>query len=77
MKVNLKLFAGLRQYAQSEDGTSVIELAQGATIADALAHIGVPLDKPRITLLNARHAELDTPLNDGDTLSLFPPVAGG
>jgi molybdopterin synthase sulfur carrier subunit len=77
MTVNVKLFAGLRQYAQTKDGKSVIELPDGSTVSDALACCGIPQDKPRILLLNGRHAGLDQLLQPGDTLSLFPPVAGG
>ena len=77
MTVNIKLFAGLRQYAQTGDGTSVIELAAGATVLDALTHCRIPHDKPKIILLNGRHTNLDQSLGEGDTLSLFPPVAGG
>jgi len=77
MKVNLKFFAGLRNYLPEGASPYPAELPEGATVRDALRAYEVPEDKPRILLVNGRHADLDTVLGDGDLLSVFPPVAGG
>lgn len=78
MIVNLKFFAGLREFLPP-DGESPYpaELQEGATVADVFRAFGVPLEKPRIILVNGRHAAPDQVLADGDLLSVFPPVAGG
>ena len=46
-------------------------------MGDVLRSLGVPEDKPRILLVNGRHANAAQALCEGDVLSVFPPVAGG
>jgi molybdopterin converting factor small subunit len=77
MTVKLKFFADLRNYLPSEPFPYPAEVKEGATVADILAMFKIPEDKPHILLLNGVHCTLDSKPGDGDTLSLFPPVAGG
>lgn len=77
MVVKLKFFADLRSYLPQEPVPYPFEAPEAATVADILANFGIPEEKPRIFLLNGVHCDLSTKLNEGDTLSLFPPVAGG
>lgn len=77
MIVKLKFFAGLREYLPADESPHLAELEPGAVVADVFRIYGVPADKPRIILVNGRHAEPDHVLADGDLLSVFPPVAGG
>ncbi|MBE0616756.1 MAG: MoaD/ThiS family protein [Proteobacteria bacterium] len=77
MVVHLKFFAGLREHLPREPSPYPTEVPDGATVAQILTLYRVPLDKPKILLVNGRHASLDQPLAHGDTLSVFPPVAGG
>lgn len=77
MTVNLKFFAGLRAFLPPEPYPYPFDAADGATVADVIAAFEVPADKPRIILVNGVHSGLEAKLKDGDTVSLFPPVAGG
>ncbi len=77
MVVNLKFFAGLRQHLPPEPVPYPAQVPDGATVADILALYQVPPEKPKILLVNGRHADPAHALRDGDTLSVFPPVAGG
>ncbi|MEW6486444.1 MAG: MoaD/ThiS family protein [Thermodesulfobacteriota bacterium] len=77
MVVHLKFFAGLRDFLPPEPVPYPAEIPGGATVGEILARYRVPLEKPKILLVNGRHATLEQPLADGDTLSVFPPVAGG
>ncbi|GAB4263086.1 MAG: hypothetical protein Kow0092_13770 [Deferrisomatales bacterium] len=77
MTVQLKFFAGLRRFLPPEPSPYPVEVAPGTTVRDLLTQLGVPPDKPKILLVNGRHANLDRELRDGDELSAFPPVAGG
>ncbi len=77
MIVNLKFFAGLRSYLPEGQTPHAAEAPNGATVQEVLDRFQVPRDKPRILLVNGRHADPEQVLNDGDTLSVFPPVAGG
>jgi MoaE-MoaD fusion protein len=82
MLVQIRLFAQLRERA----GTDSIEaeLAEGATVADALRELGSgpPLDEllARLPVRMAVNRELvgvETALHAGDELALLPPVSGG
>ena len=77
MTVNLKFFAGLRNYLPDGASPYPAELPEGSTVRDALRAYGVPEDKPRILLVNGRHADVGQILREGDLVSVFPPVAGG
>jgi molybdopterin converting factor small subunit len=77
MIVQLRFFAGLRDYLPTGSNPHEAEVPEGGTVRDVLNSLGVPEDKPRILLVNGRHAEIGQVLNDGDVLSVFPPVAGG
>ncbi len=79
MKVKVKLYAGLERClpAGSEGREAEIEIDDGSTVGRLLEELAVPLDQAKLLLVNARHAELDQPLKDGDLLVVFPPVGGG
>lgn len=77
MTVQIKLFAGLRDLLPEGRFPYPANLPEGTTVADALRFLHLPEDKPRILLVNGRHAVPDHILRDGDALSVFPPVAGG
>lgn len=82
MIVRIRLFAQLRERAGSDSIEA--ELAEGATVADALRELGSgpPLDEllARLPVRMAVNRELvgvDTMLHSGDELALLPPVSGG
>ena len=81
MKVEVLLFASLRDLAQS-DRISV-ELAEDATVADLLISISTqyPLLEDRVALrrvaVNDRFSRSEDPIPSGSELALIPPVSGG
>ena len=80
MKIELRLFASLRKKLPpgSPRGKCDLELADGATIDEVLAHMGIPHASAQMVLLNGEHdRDFSRVLRDGDVLSIFPPVAGG
>jgi molybdopterin converting factor small subunit len=58
--------------AATIQGTTV-----GATVADLLAAICIPIDGEIITGLNGEQAQRGTVLHDGDDLVFFSPMEGG
>jgi molybdopterin converting factor small subunit len=74
MKATIKLFASLRE---GRFDTRPCELAEGATVQDALDSIGISTAEAAILFLNGRHTLLEHPLTEGDSLAIFPPVGGG
>ena len=74
MEVVVRLFASLQKYRPGQDKA---ELEDGTTVGDFLEQAGIPLSEVAIVLVNGKHANSEQSLNDGETLSLFPPIAGG
>lgn len=79
MKVEVRLFANFREYLPpgSEKYSCALELEEGATIGQVLAKLRIPESLPMVPLVNGIHRQPDDPLQPGDVLSIFPPVAGG
>jgi molybdopterin converting factor small subunit len=79
MKIEVALYATLSKYLPpgAQNRKAVIDVRDGATIRDVLSHLGIPQDLPNILLANGRQALEESVLRDGDTLSVFPPLAGG
>src|ERR1700712_3148686 len=76
VKVSVRLFAGLRERAGSDE--LELELPDGARVADALAQVahlapGVSL----VLAVNREYASADVVLRAGDELAVVPPVSGG
>ena len=47
------------------------------TIQDIMDVLGVPRSEVNIMLINGFHQKPETPVKDGDIVSLFPAVGGG
>lgn len=74
MKVTVKLFAGFRE---NRFKIAERDLAEGCTIAEVLAELGINEPELGVALINGRHVLPDHVLSDGETISLFPKVGGG
>jgi molybdopterin converting factor small subunit len=77
MNVEVELFATLRKYGPPREGAFTVELAEGDRMRRLIEILGIPLDMERVILINGRPANLESPLEEGDRIVLFPPVAGG
>ncbi len=78
MKITVKLFATLRHCIdESKKGTGILELPEKAKVRDVLEQLKIPRDIPKIILVNAKQKTDEEVLHEGDTLSVFPPIAGG
>jgi molybdopterin synthase sulfur carrier subunit len=74
MKVEIKLFASLQKFMPNAEK---VELDDNCTVLDLLEKIGINSSEVAITLVNGRHVELDQTLYGGETVAIFPPIAGG
>ncbi|MGD8436441.1 MAG: MoaD/ThiS family protein [Syntrophobacterales bacterium] len=74
MELEIKLFANLRKFNPLLDK---IKLDAGTTVLELLEIAGIPPSEVAIVLVDGRHAKLDQPLHDGETVAIFPPIAGG
>jgi len=79
MTVIVKLFATLaRNLPPGAEGHSArVDLGAGVTVAQLLKHLEVPEGQAKLILVDGVHRSPDTVLRDGDTVSVFPPIAGG
>jgi MoaE-MoaD fusion protein len=79
----IRLFAILRERARQD--SIEIEVAEGATVGDALDALGAQHDAlapliaamPMVMAVNGDYATRETILAAGDELALIPPVSGG
>ncbi len=84
MQITLKLFATLTDYLPAEaEYTNFVELTlpDGATVADVITQQRLPEKWVHLVLVNghyiAAQVRATTALADGDTLAIWPPIAGG
>ncbi len=83
MRIRFKLYAGLGDYlpADAVDNTVELEVDEGITPNALIDRFQVPRRLAHLVLRNGLFmppGERDsTPLAEGDTLAIWPPVAGG
>ena len=79
MKIEIALYATLAKYLppHAQNRRAAIEVNEGATVREVMDQLGIPRDLPNILLVNGRQTPEETVLQDGVTLSIFPPLAGG
>ena len=76
MKVNVRLFAALRERAGS--ARVELELADGATVADVWPRLELGDEPPgMLYAVNLAYAERGAGLSEGDEVAVIPPVSGG
>ncbi|MGB1109158.1 MAG: MoaD/ThiS family protein [Gammaproteobacteria bacterium] len=83
MNIRLKLFASLSEFLppNAKDNIAEVELPEGITVAGVIDHFRLPIEQCHLVLLNGvfvvpeRRASQE--MVEGDTLALWPPVAGG
>jgi sulfur carrier protein ThiS len=80
MQIELKLLTVFKTYLPDPDSagnTRIMEVQENATVEDVIVTIGMPLDTPKVVMLNDRQGTLQDVLKAGDRLTVFPPVGGG
>ncbi len=77
MKVTVELQAYLEQY--SPDGQAAFEytLPEGATVQTLVRQLSIPEEMASVIVLNARSVYFEDALQDGDRVTMIPPLAGG
>lgn len=83
MIIKVKLFAMLRdKLPPDSNGEDVdIEVGEGATARQIIDQLEIPEQLAHLVMINGYHLLPDEiisrPLQAGETLAIFPPVAGG
>ena len=80
MRVLVKLYANLREYAPShtEIGEAFHVEFNGNTLQDLIRKLGFELDRAKIVMVNGnRIIDVKAVLNEDDLVVIFPPIGGG
>ena len=79
MHVTVKLYATLSRYGSGEKAGAPfnVEIAEGATLRDLVAHLKIPTEETRILFVNGIIQEPDYRLKSNDDVGIFPPIGGG
>jgi molybdopterin converting factor small subunit len=84
VKVEVRLFANLREKLPCAlRGRATLELREGASLRDLLDALEIEARMAQMVLVNGAQAPRDPAerealrLAAGDTVAIFPPVAGG
>ena len=73
--ITVKFFANLRRTAPPK---KVINLPLGSTVSTILNMYNIPKESKLIILINGTpHQKKGTIIKNGDTIAIFPPLAGG
>ena len=82
-QINLKLFAQLQSYLpdSASKNAIVLDCAKDHSINAILTGLDVPLERCHLVTVNGvfipPEQRADKKLTDGDTIAVWPPIAGG
>jgi molybdopterin converting factor small subunit len=78
MKILVKLFVTFRQYCpEGVDNTFEIDCDSEQTVGSFVELLNIPSSEQKVVLVNGHHSDENTKLFSGDTVTLYPPIAGG
>ena len=76
--ITVKLFATLKQYAPNGQAEGIsLTLPSGATVRDVVERLDIPHDQAAMLVAGDTYVQPETVLEDGQEISIFPPLAGG
>jgi molybdopterin converting factor small subunit len=84
MRIHVRLFANLRdRFPGGDRGKGDVDLDDGASLADLINRLEIPDPQVQMVLVDGQQVPRTTSgreervLQDGETVSIFPPVSGG
>nr|MBC7245301.1 MoaD/ThiS family protein [Chloroflexota bacterium] len=79
MRITVKLYATLRRFRPNlAPGAGFpLDVPPDATVNQVVEQLGIPEGVALVPMVNNEVKSMDYILAEGDTLNLFPPVAGG
>ncbi len=79
MQVHIKLLNVYRKYmpADAQGPTFSLDIATGSRIEELLAQLPIPAAESQVVLINGRTPQSGQILEQGDTVAIFPAIAGG
>jgi molybdopterin synthase sulfur carrier subunit len=79
VKITVRLLATFRDFQPQQSVRSAVylDVETGKRVGAVLEALHLPVELPKIVLINGLHAAEETLLADGDVVSVFPPLIGG
>ena len=75
IKIQLKLYATLRKFIPDDEDEISVE--QGSSVSDVLKQLGIPSTEAKLVFIDGKRGGIDTILDGGERVGIFPPVGGG
>ncbi len=77
MKINIKCFGKLAQkYECDHSKSNLLELAEGSKVSEAIEALNIEGGETKIVFVNHRINDFNTPLKEGDRVTLVPATGG-
>lgn len=79
MDVEIRLFANLAKLLPpgAKNKRAKITIKEGTSVEELLEKLKIPTKSTNVVMLNGSIIDKDTKLNEGDVVSVFPPITGG
>lgn len=79
MNIEIRLFATLADLLPpgSKNKRANIEVTDNITVEELLNNLKIPPNVTNVVMVNGTHKDRSTILNEGDVVSVIPPVTGG
>lgn len=79
MNIGVRLFSFLCKWVGKDENRYffTMEIGEGATCADLLSVLHIPQDLPKVIFVNGMVKEEKYLLQEGDVVSILPPMEGG
>ena len=79
MEIEIRLFANLAQLlpSGSKNKRAKITVKDEITVDELLKELKIPGNVTNVIMVNGTHQNKTTKLNEGDVVSVIPPVTGG
>jgi molybdopterin converting factor small subunit len=77
MRISVKLHGTLRKFLPAGANDAVLDLPDGARVADIIAVLAIPPDHAKMIISGDHQIEPTSLLHEGQEVDLFPPLAGG
>ena len=74
MEISIRATSDLARHVPP---TGRVEIGEQITVEEVLSDLGINSDLVMLVVIDGELADLDSPLKDGATLELIPPISGG
>jgi sulfur carrier protein len=74
MDVEVRLFENLKKHLPAD---AKVRLAAGSRVTDLLEALGISTDDVGVLMVNRADGRFDQELQDGDVVTVIPPIGGG